>query len=238
MAEPETIPDSKRPARKFRGLLVRRERWGLSMRGWAAMVLIFLALAVIGVFNVQPFLAPTRRVDSSVLVVEGWIHGFAIQGAVTEFQSGHYQKVFTTGGPVAGTGGYLNDYNTSASVGAESLVRAGIPPGLVQMVPTRISGRDRTYSSALALCEYFQTNGLAVKRFNVLTEDVHARRTWMLFQEAFGKNVQVGIISVPNPDYDPAHWWRYSEGVREILGESIAYVYAAFLFHPSAPPPE
>jgi len=106
---------------------------------------------------------------------------------------------------------------------------------VVQMVPSHVSGRDRTYSSALALREYFQTNGLAVKSFNVLTEDVHARRTWMLFQKAFGKETAVGIISVPDPDYDPAHWWRYSEGVREILGESIAWLYAEFLFHPEPP---
>lgn len=31
------------------------------------------------------------------------------------------------------------------------------------------------------------------------------------------KEVTVGIISVPNSDYDPKHWWRYSEGVREIF---------------------
>lgn len=103
------------------------------------------------------------------------------------------------------------------------------------MVPSHISGRDRTYSAALALQEFFQTNGSGSVRFNVLTEDVHARRTRLLFQKAFGTSAQVGIIAVPDRDYDPAHWWRYSEGVREILGESIAYVYAAFLFHPGRP---
>jgi hypothetical protein len=106
---------------------------------------------------------------------------------------------------------------------------------MVQMVPSRVSGRDRTYSSALALREYFQTNAVAVKSFNILTEDVHARRTRLLFQEAFGREAAVGIIAVPDPDYDPHHWWRYSEGVREILGESIAWFYAVFLFHPEAP---
>ena len=54
----------------------------------------------------------------------------------------------------------------------------------------------------------------------------------MLFQAALGPDVKVGIISVPDPDYDPAHWWHYSEGVREILGESIAYIYAKFIFWP------
>jgi hypothetical protein len=67
---------------------------------------------------------------------------------------------------------------------------------------------------------------------NILTEEAHSRRTWLLFQEAFGRNVQVGIISVPNPDYDTNHWWRYSDGVRDVVGEAIAYIYAKFLFWP------
>jgi hypothetical protein len=42
----------------------------------------------------------------------------------------------------------------------------------------------------------------------------------------------VGIIAVANPDYNPTQWWRYSDGVREVIGESIAYIYAKFFFYP------
>jgi hypothetical protein len=223
-------------SRKWFGCLTRRERWGLSWRGWLAVWLLVLAAAAGWMWNVQPFLAQTRRVDTRVLVVEGWVHEYAARVALAEFQNGHYERVYTTGGPVAGAGGYVNDFNTSASVGAELMVKVGLAPGLVRMVPSHISGRDRTYSSALKLREYFETNGLAVKSFNVLTEDAHARRTRMLFQKAFGPGVAVGVVSVPDPDYDPQHWWRYSEGVREVLGESIAWGYAALLFHTEKPP--
>lgn len=222
--------------RKCLGLFTRKERWGLSWRGWLAIVCLAALLAVLWVRNIQPFLSPTHRVKTKVLVVEGWIHEYAARAALEEFQNGHYDKVYTTGGPIVGTGDYSNDFNTSASVGADLMIKVGLPRSLVQMVPSRVKGRDRTYSSALALREYFRTNGLAIKSFNVLTEDAHARRTGMLFQKAFGTNADIGIISVPDPDYDPGHWWRYSEGVREVLGESIAWVYAAFLFHPEQPP--
>jgi hypothetical protein len=84
------------------------------------------------------------------------------------------------------------------------------------------------------LKDWFREHNPSVQSINVMTEDVHARRTRLLFQEAFGKDVTVGIIAVPNPDYDSAHWWRYSEGVRDVLGETIAYVYAKFFFYPSA----
>lgn len=65
-----------------------------------------------------------------------------------------------------------------------------------------------------------------------MTEDAHGRRTRLLYQKAFGRRVEVGIISVHNPDYDAKRWWQYSEGVREVLGESIAYLYAKFSFIP------
>ena len=220
------------------GCLTRKERWGLSARGWLTLILSIVLVAVTWLLNVRPFLAQTSRVDTKILVMEGWIHEYSVRDAAAEFRDGHYDKVYTTGGPVPGNGGYSNDFNTFASVGAELLVKVGLPTGVVQMVPSHIWGRDRTYSSALALREYFQTNNMTVKAFNVVTEDVHARRTRMLFQKAFGPDVTVGVISVRDPDYDPSRWWRYSEGVREILGESIAWTYATFLFRPDKPQPK
>jgi hypothetical protein len=75
------------------------------------------------------------------------------------------------------------------------------------------------------------------KSFNVLTEDAHARRTRLLYEKAFGDGTRVGIISVANPDYEGKHWWSSSQGVREVIGESIAYIYARFFFWPGAAKP-
>ena len=109
------------PPKRFLGILVQKERWGLSWRGW----LIVFAAVVLGfsvaVFRIYPFLAVTHRAETNVLVVEGWVHEYAIRTAVLEFTRGTYQRVFVTGGPVEGTGGYINDYNTAASVGADLL---------------------------------------------------------------------------------------------------------------------
>lgn len=221
--------------RKFYGCLTRRERWGLSWRGWFALILLVVVVGGTWMRCVHPFLAITHRVNTRILVVEGWVDPYVLRAAGAEFQTGHYAKIFTTGGPIVGTGGYSNDATTYASQGADDLVKMGFPARYVQRVPCRINGRDRTYSSALALRDYFRTNGVPMGALNVLTEDAHARRTHLLFQEAFGRQTAVGIISVPNPDYDARHWWRNSAGVREVLGESIAWVYAAFVFHPPKP---
>src|SRR5207248_2304929 len=133
-------------SRKFWGILTRKERWGLSWRGWLLVTSVGLAAAYFAFLNVYPFLATTQRVDTNVLVVEGWIPKYAIRSAVEEFKAGSYQRVFTTGGPVV------------------------------------------------------------------------------------GKGFTIGIIAVPSPDYDSTHWWRYSEGVEEVITEGVAYLYAKFFF--------
>jgi uncharacterized SAM-binding protein YcdF (DUF218 family) len=219
-----------RTPQKFWGTFVRKERWGLSWRGWLIVLAGVILAFYVFLFRIYPFLAVTHRVDTNILVVEGWIHEYAIRAALKEFQSNHYQRVFTTGGPVEGAGGYINDYNTGASVGADLLRKNGLPNESLQMVPSRVMDHDRTYGSAVALRTWFREHNLPVRGVNVLTEDVHARRTCLLFQKALGHNVAVGVIAVPNPDYDANHWWRYSEGVKDVVAENVAYIYARLLF--------
>jgi uncharacterized SAM-binding protein YcdF (DUF218 family) len=215
------------------GIFKRKERWGLSWRGWSIVSAGVLLVFYTFLLRIYPFLAVTHRLNTNILVVEGWIHPYAIRVAVREFQDTHYQWVFATGGPVKGAGAYVNDYQTSASVGAELLKHAGVPDESLQMVPSRVIDRDRTYGSAIALRQWFQEHNMTVHSINVLTEDLHARRTCLLFQEALGKNIKVGIIAVPNPDYDPKHWWRYSEGVKDVFNEWFAYLYTRLFFYPS-----
>jgi len=229
--------DSRRVSQRFFGLLTRKERWSISGRGWLLVASASLVAGYLFLLNIHPFLAVTHRVNANILVVEGWIPEYAIREAVEEFRRGSYQRIFTTGGPVFGIGHYVNDYQTSASVGADLLKNAGVPPESVQMVPSRVMDRDRTYGSAVALRDWFRGQNLAIHNFNVLTEGCHARRTRLLFQEAFGEGVKVGIIAVPNPDYDARHWWRYSEGVKDVLSEGVAYLYAKFFFWPRAAEP-
>jgi uncharacterized SAM-binding protein YcdF (DUF218 family) len=220
------------PLRALWGLFDRRERWSLSWRGRLLLAFAIVLTSIVFLKSAYPFLATTHRVDADVLVVEGWVHRYAIRAAVDEFRSGSYRRVFTTGGPVVGTGRYINDAQTSASVGAGLLRKAGVADESLQMVPSRTVDRDRTYSSAIALRDWIQEHQPSVRRINVLTENTHARRTWLLFQKAFGRDVQVGIIAVPNLDYPANRWWRYSQGLKDVLTESGAYLYARLLFLP------
>jgi uncharacterized SAM-binding protein YcdF (DUF218 family) len=218
------------------GLVNRRERLGLSGAGWGVLLALVAGVFLFLLHTIQPFLAETRRVNADVFVMEGWVPEYAVRQVVNEYHPGPGRMIYTTGGPITGTDGGPNDLNTLANQGAELLGKYGVPRADVQMVPAHEVGRDRTYTSAVALRDWLQSHGRTVRSFNIFTEDAHARRTRLLFQEAFGPDVAVGVIAIPDPDYDARHWWRYSEGVRTVLGESIAYLYAKLLFHPPAPP--
>jgi uncharacterized SAM-binding protein YcdF (DUF218 family) len=225
------------PPSAFWGLFDRKERWALSWRGRLIVVFALLLVGALVLKGVYPFLAVTHRVNANILVVEGWIPEYAIRAAVRELQSNHYQRVFTTGGPVVGTGGYINDFYTSASVGADLLKKWGVPDERLQMVPSRVMDRDRTYAAALALRTWLREHNTPVSGINVVTEDLHARRTRLLFQKALGQNVQVGVIAVANVDYPVNQWWHYSQGLKDVVSEFAAYLYARLLFFPSEPAP-
>ena len=133
------------------GCFRKKRTLGLNVEG---MVGSNSGLALIGALRfvtVHPFLAATHRVDSSILVVEGWVHDYVIRAAAKEFSAGDYQRVFSTGGPSAGSGGYTWDADTSASVGAGQLRAAGIPSILVQMVTFALHwpGSNLLFSSCI-----------------------------------------------------------------------------------------
>jgi DUF218 domain. len=229
ISDKESVPCADR---RFWGIITRKERWGFSWYGSLLVVFVLLLGTAGFVYTIFPFLAITQRVDSNVLVVEGWVPPFAIEAAVREFRSGAYAIVYTTGGPVGGMGGYTNDYNTLASVAATRLRAAGLAPEVVRMVPSRVMDHDRTFGAAVALRDWLRRHGGVPAKVNVLTANAHARRTRLLFQCALGSQVQVGVISIQDPDYDPKRWWRYSDGVREVVAETGAWIYAKLFFHP------
>ncbi len=218
--------------RALGGILIRKECWTLSLRAKLVVVAACVGLVLASIRFAYPFLSVTNRMQGEVLVVEGWIPGYALEQAVTLFKGGEYRKIFTSGG-ITGDGVNAAPKRTDADYGATKLRRLGMTNDSVQPIPCWVERKDRTYNAALAVKQWFQENGVSVSSIDIMTLGPHARRSRLLFQKAFGKEVKVGVISVEDRDYDPAHWWRSSEGVREVLGEAIAYIYAKFFFSPS-----
>lgn len=200
---------------------------------WKARLLLFAFLAggiILLIRCAHAFLAVNQPIPTSVLVVEGWVPEYALTNFIAR---AHYRMIYTTGGPTIEDRYSRSDSDTYASVGRGRLLRAGVPEHCVRMVPCWISERDRTYGSAVALRQWCSTNQVSLDSFNVVTLGSHARRSQLLHQIAFGSGVRIGIVSLQNEDYDPHHWWRYSEGVKEVISEGAAYLYVKFFFSPN-----
>jgi len=213
----------------FAGLLSRRSRWGLSRRG---LMILFGALA--GVITtlvlwVHPFLAVTAPVMTEVLVVEGWIPNDALKAAIQEFRSHHYRMMICTGGPLHSSI-QIDPGDTYAHSAADRLQRLGLPREEIRVVPSPSTKVDRTYAAAAALRLWARQQPTRLQSFNLVTLGPHARRSRLLYEKAFGDQTKVGIIAIPDSEYNPGAWWKYSEGTKSVIGEAIGYVYARFFF--------
>jgi uncharacterized SAM-binding protein YcdF (DUF218 family) len=227
---------STESARAFAGFFVRKERWGLSWRGRFTFLLGFIALVVIGAHFIYGFLATTNRVGGEYIMVEGWIPAYAMKEVIALSATANYRGVITTGCLVPDQWGNTPT-TTWADWGAGKLRKLGMPAERVTPVPCLESQRDRTFQSAAAAKRWFDEKHIALKSIDVVTLGPHGRRSRLLTEKAFGKGVHVGIISLEPHDYDPAHWWKSSEGIREVGGEAVGYLYARLLFWRSSNSP-
>jgi len=215
----------------FWGLLSRRPCLVPTLRGWVLLVASLAGLAIIGGRELGPFLTVNDPVPGGVLVIEGWAPDYALAAVAAEFNRHHYDKLFVTGIPLD-RGGPLSEYKTYAELGVAVLLKLGLSTNDVQAVPAPQVAQDRTYAMARSLQSWLRAHGMAPAKVNLMTMGPHARRSRLLFEKALGKGVVVGVTAIPSRDFDPAHWWRSSQGVRDVIGEALAYAYARLLFHP------
>jgi len=200
-------------------------------RGWLVLAVVFGAVALVAVCGVYPFLAVNDPRPGGVLVVEGWAADYALEAAVADFKQFSYEKVYVTGGLIE-WGAPLSSYKTYAELGTATLLALGMSSNVVQAVPAPRVKQDRTYACAVALKKFVDEHGMQLTRINLVTVGPHARRSLLLCQKSFGKDMSIGVVAIPEPDYDRRSWWRSSTGFRSVTGDAIAYFYARFLFHP------
>ncbi len=210
-------------------LIKRQEMWTLTAQGWAIAIALIAYLMFFIITHLHSFLAVTSPIKSAeVLIVEGWLPDYAIEEALTEFKRGSYRQIITTGGTL-GKGTYLTGYKNFADVSAATFIKLGLESEKVVSVPTPFVVKDRSYASAVEFHRWLSNSNLKIEAINIFSLDVHARRSWFLFKKILTPHIKVGVIAAETQDYDPSKWWGSSQGVREILDETIAYIYARFL---------
>ena len=201
-------------------------------RGWLLLLLVAVLFCWWALHGIYPFLAPNAPIAARVLVVEGWAPDYVMERAVQEFRSKPYDKLYVTGGPIE-HGAPLCQYNDYATLGAAVILKLGLQTNVVQAVPAPFVPQDRTYTSAVTLRQWLKDHGGETDKINILSAGPHARRSRLLYRKAFGSETKFGIVAVPEVDFNPAKWWKTSQGFRTVTSELIAYLYAKVFFHPS-----
>ncbi len=213
----------------FHGLLRRRTSVRLTLRGWLAVLLAVGLAGTLALRRLPRFLMVKDSVPGGVLVVEGWVTDVVLARAMDEYRTGAYVVWCVTGEPLD-KGGPLNEYADYATLTVAIYEKRGGPPGSLHAVQWESVRRDRTYASALALKAWLSERGLPLDRVNVVTRGTHARRSRLLYEKAFGAGTRVGVIAVPESDFDTGRWWATSAGFRAVVDETIAYIYARCFF--------
>lgn len=220
-----------RPKKRFCGILVRRERWGLSAPAKLVLFLVGLIVTAGCASGLYPFLAQNRPVSRGCLVVEGWLPTYLVEEAARRYNSGTYQEVIISRGLYQGRSPYESG-EFHANYVADKLQQLGVPREKLAIKFFQLGKKDRTYHAALAVRDHFLQKGGFPESVEVVTVGPHARRSRLLFERALGGRAKVGVVALADPTFDPRRWWQFSAGWREVPFEFFAYCYVRFLFWP------
>lgn len=199
------------------------------------VLLVFVVGGLLGLLswygfaNLAKFLNLSAPINADVLVIEGWISDKALVQASRLFWQDGYKTIITTGPPVH-YGYFLSDYKTHAQLSAATLERLGIPASKILPLPCPTVDQFRTYTSALAVKQYYEIHQLKPHGINIFTSSCHARRSWYIYHQLFAAaNIEVGVVATEPYSFDLNQWWKTSAGVRTVIGELIAYSYVRLI---------
>ena len=202
--------------------------WCPTWVSWFLIVATSLILTAGWFTNGESLLASTHRRPADVLIVEGWIGREGIRAAVTEFEHGGYQYIISTGGLTSGRWG--DDQPVSyAEMAAREMIRLGVPKERIMVATAEFTESRRTFESAIAVWRALRDLRVRSKGVNVFTFGPHAGRSFLVFAKVLGSETKVGVIAWLPPDYKTEPWWRSSERSRELLEETVGYLYEVLL---------
>ena len=189
-------------------------------RGCGGLVGLLLAGALWAWIGLYPFLARQAPVAADILVVEGWLADDLLVQAAAWAESNGVRKIYATGGPIQ-TGGFLAEWRTYAEMTKARMEKLGLGEKFeLVAAPAENARRGRTRESARALKSAMGRERAA---FNLASEGPHVRRSWRVFRREFGKGAEVGSVALTPEAYGASDWWSCSEGVRSMVGETVAY---------------
>jgi DUF218 domain len=209
-------------------LLQRRTVWWPTWFGWCVIVALLLAPILWSLLAGEAFLSHTQRLPAAeVLVVEGWIGREGVRAAATEFQDNGYKYLATSGGPALG--GWERERSSYAEIAGLELVELGIPRDKIIVAPCKKTESRRTFESAAAVLRALAAMHVRPKALNVFTYGPHAKRSRLVYAKVFCPGTDVGVIAWSPSEDRLEPWWRSSQRAKELLSESVGYIFELLL---------
>ena len=115
----------------------------------------------------------------------------------------------------------INNFNSYAEFAKNRILSMGIVSSLIIAIQGKRARINRTLTSALAFREWLKTSNIDVKGINIVSQGVHARRTWMTYNKILNEKYNIGIISLP--DYKNNH--SKEKKVLKTLREALGIIY-------------
>lgn len=204
----------------------------LTFAGWALILLPNIFIFLLITKYISTFLIVHKPVESEILVVDGLMPGYGYDSIAELVRRKSYKYLITTGADLD----YV--YNSSerfniAEFSYKVLSTKDIGDCKLFKAPSGYAERDRTFTSAITLKNWFISNNIFPWKINVISFSCHARRTWILYKKAFSHYAEVGVFTIPDISYNYSRWYNNSKGVRLVLSETIGYIYTLIFFHPN-----
>jgi hypothetical protein len=154
---------------------------------------------IVSITNVHSFLAPTVPLKTANILV---VEGWLPDYALKEAVSEFNQgsyKFIATTGGALEMGTNITGFQNFADVSAATLKKLGLSEDKIVAVSAPEVVKDRSFQSAATFA------------------------TWL------EPKIKVGIITAHNRDYNPDKWWTTSSGVRDVIDEGVAFIYARYI---------
>ena len=179
----------------------RRQIWLPTWQGALLLVVVVAAASLIALRHLASYLATNDPVaardgrGASTLIVEGWLEEDGLDAAIAVIATGRYQRVVASGGPIVDGWREGRSWPTYADRAADYLRRHGVTSIPVVAVAAPEALQDRTFRSAVVVRDWLRRQDDKLDAVDLFSGSVHARRSRLVFQMAFGPEVDVGIIA-------------------------------------------
>jgi hypothetical protein len=201
---------------------------------WPAKLLLLSLLVTffcLVFFRIPFFLSKNDPVNGDYLLLDGQMPDFSIKNAIKIFNESNYKTIITTGGKFP-SGYIVSGKKNMAELTYATFIELGFDSAKIVAIQGGDIPKDRTYHSGLSLKNWFSEHNIGNAEIDILAVGCHARRSQILFQKALGDNFKVGIIAIEDKSYDNKKWWKTSTGARNVISETIAFIYASLFFNP------